>query len=289
MGNSVNVDNPNPEQLRKLQQTNREFAMSFVQENVDLNEARGLFHNFFQPNLLDKIRLRKTHRKELPFQIINSGSSFSENDVVEFEVKHKVPLKIKFIFNCYFKKRNNRNVTIVQNRPRDTTELVIPGKNDAFKVHYKIPKTILDEVMRFSHSRINHFPFLIVLEAVDAKEGETIQVCYSARRKEASQELLLTEEYIVKKSELYVVSDVFWVSNEQNHVDKDSSSKAQSTAGDSCCIICFGNRVDCLLIPCRHMSLCLECSRALQNSTNKCPICRETVREIVQINTKSRK
>ena len=40
------------------------------------------------------------------------------------------------------------------------------------------------------------------------------------------------------------------------------------------CVICMSERRDTMVLPCRHLCLCKDCSKALRTQTHKCPICR---------------
>lgn len=287
MGNKINLDNPTPADVRVVQQTNRQFAMSFVQNNADLNEQRGLFHDFFQPNLLDKIKLKKTTRKELPFLVINDSQAFSLEGVFEFRIRTRVPVKVAILFDCYFKKDKNGEALLVQKRPGDAQEFVVEEPSPSMGVTLKIPGNLKEFVTRATRKRTNNFPILVSMRALRPPKEGALEVYYAVRRLEGTQELRIMEEYVLRNERLFVVSDVFSVAYEGGHVDKKSMSRG-SAMDEETCIFCFTDRVTCLLTPCRHMSLCFECSKRLQSTTNKCPICRETIREIVKVETKAR-
>ena len=44
--------------------------------------------------------------------------------------------------------------------------------------------------------------------------------------------------------------------------------------GDRECTICCTEKNDTILLPCKHMCLCKECSEQLKKDNRKCPICR---------------
>lgn len=43
------------------------------------------------------------------------------------------------------------------------------------------------------------------------------------------------------------------------------------------CVVCLSMRRDTLLLPCRHMCLCLPCAESLCLQSDKCPICRQGI------------
>ncbi|CAF1181349.1 unnamed protein product [Rotaria sordida] len=60
----------------------------------------------------------------------------------------------------------------------------------------------------------------------------------------------------------------------------------QELTNDSClCIICYNNRKNIVLLPCRHLCVCVTCSKQLWNNTQKqtCPICRNQVDNLLEI------
>ena len=48
------------------------------------------------------------------------------------------------------------------------------------------------------------------------------------------------------------------------------------------CKICLEERIDCVILPCRHSCLCVSCAQLCKNSRGECPICRENIDEIIQ-------
>lgn len=49
--------------------------------------------------------------------------------------------------------------------------------------------------------------------------------------------------------------------------------KEEEIINESLCIICVENKRNTLLIPCKHVVLCADCSKLV----DKCPICKEIV------------
>ena len=55
------------------------------------------------------------------------------------------------------------------------------------------------------------------------------------------------------------------------------------------CVICLSEPRDTTVLPCRHMCMCNKCANELRNQpqTNKCPICRTPVDQLLEIKIKS--
>jgi len=48
---------------------------------------------------------------------------------------------------------------------------------------------------------------------------------------------------------------------------------------ENICKVCFENPINCVLLKCGHMVVCVDCGTNIKN----CPICRRTISEIVKI------
>jgi hypothetical protein len=49
------------------------------------------------------------------------------------------------------------------------------------------------------------------------------------------------------------------------------------------CVSCLSNKKCVLYSPCNHMVCCNECSRTIISATNKCPICRRNIKQMVNV------
>ena len=51
------------------------------------------------------------------------------------------------------------------------------------------------------------------------------------------------------------------------------------------CVICWNDRKTIVLLPCRHLCVCILCSKKLWNNTQKekCPICRKNVENLLEV------
>lgn len=53
------------------------------------------------------------------------------------------------------------------------------------------------------------------------------------------------------------------------------------------CVICMTEPKDTAVLPCRHMCMCRECAKVLRIQSNKCPICRQPIEELLEIKMKN--
>ena len=68
--------------------------------------------------------------------------------------------------------------------------------------------------------------------------------------------------------------------------DEKTNVKFEDAAAKDC-IICFDERIDVLVIPCRHLCLGLNCAKLIRNQTKKnkeCPVCRTKIEKFIRIN-----
>ncbi|OVA02966.1 zinc finger protein [Macleaya cordata] len=74
----------------------------------------------------------------------------------------------------------------------------------------------------------------------------------------------------------YELREIYGISNsaEANFDDNDSGKE---------CVICMSEPKDTAVLPCRHMCMCSECAKELRLQTNKCPICRQPIEELIEI------
>ena len=61
-------------------------------------------------------------------------------------------------------------------------------------------------------------------------------------------------------------------------------SQSQSQDGEGNCVICLDKKASFALIPCGHLSLCIQCKRSrLQDLQHTCPLCRSTFRDAMRV------
>lgn len=58
-------------------------------------------------------------------------------------------------------------------------------------------------------------------------------------------------------------------------------SKAESESKE--CVICMTNERNTCVLPCRHICCCAECANTLRLQTDRCPVCRELMTELVYL------
>ncbi|KAL2508900.1 putative E3 ubiquitin-protein ligase [Forsythia ovata] len=73
----------------------------------------------------------------------------------------------------------------------------------------------------------------------------------------------------------YELREIYGIGNlSQGYNENDSGRN---------CVICMTEPKDTAILPCRHMCLCSDCAKTLRLQSNRCPICRELIEELLEI------
>jgi len=56
--------------------------------------------------------------------------------------------------------------------------------------------------------------------------------------------------------------------------ERQSSSDSGESSERDTCIVCFNAKIDCVILPCGHLAICMSCCSEL----DICPLCRGTIR-----------
>ncbi|OMO99109.1 Zinc finger, RING/FYVE/PHD-type [Corchorus olitorius] len=75
----------------------------------------------------------------------------------------------------------------------------------------------------------------------------------------------------------YELREIYGIENcnEEGLNDSDQSGKE--------CVICMTEPKDTAALPCRHMCMCSGCAKELRLRSKKCPVCRQWIRELIEI------
>ncbi|KAL1514782.1 hypothetical protein AB1Y20_003868 [Prymnesium parvum] len=63
----------------------------------------------------------------------------------------------------------------------------------------------------------------------------------------------------------------------------DAGDDAGNTDDTRECVICMTENKDTTVLPCRHLCMCLKCAMELRVQSNRCPICRSSIEQLLQI------
>ncbi|KAJ0243840.1 E3 ubiquitin-protein ligase LUL3 [Hirschfeldia incana] len=94
-----------------------------------------------------------------------------------------------------------------------------------------------------------------------------------------------------------VVKQILWIEGARyelrelygidNSTGQDDVASGLEDSGDKECVICLTEPKDTAVMPCRHLCLCSDCAKELRFQSNKCPICRQPIDELLMIKVES--
>ncbi|KAJ4772673.1 RING/U-box superfamily protein [Rhynchospora pubera] len=146
----------------------------------------------------------------------------------------------------------------------------------------------LDELSKPSEDGV--FPLVIYADATPKSMTQPEQL------QRASTHAQITLAVIERSNEgafvVKVVKQILWIDGEKYELQEifglvsSPEPEVKSIEDDDLgkdCVICLSEPKDTAVLPCRHMCLCSECAKALRLQSNKCPICRQPIEQLIEI------
>ncbi|KAH8741980.1 hypothetical protein FG386_002355 [Cryptosporidium ryanae] len=97
----------------------------------------------------------------------------------------------------------------------------------------------------------------------------------------------IRRQCVIYKGRAFEIQNVYGLScssrecsNSQLSQDKKNN---QGEHESELCVVCLTNNRETILLPCRHACLCSDCSKILLKKAHDCPICRNQIHSIVNI------
>ncbi|KAH6826408.1 RING/U-box superfamily protein [Perilla frutescens var. hirtella] len=109
-----------------------------------------------------------------------------------------------------------------------------------------------------------HAPHAQITEAVLEKKGD------------GNFQVKVIKQILSIDGARYELREIFGIS------DSDESAISDVESGKEC-IICLTEAKNTAVLPCRHMCLCSDCAKELRLQSNKCPVCRQPIKELLEI------
>uniref|UniRef100_A0A2P2J815 RING-type E3 ubiquitin transferase n=1 Tax=Rhizophora mucronata TaxID=61149 RepID=A0A2P2J815_RHIMU len=148
----------------------------------------------------------------------------------------------------------------------------------------------LDDLSRPSPGE-DVFPLVIVAETCLSFDLGDEHV--GASMSNTSGHMQITQAVLEKKDgdpfSVRVIRQILWIGGvryELREIYGIGSSAADGFSDNDPgkeCVICMTEPKDTAVLPCRHMCMCSECAKALRLQSNKCPICRQPIEELIEI------
>lgn len=134
------------------------------------------------------------------------------------------------------------------------------------------------------------FPLVIYAEA----HRPTSTADHSAQSTPAHVQITLA---IIEKNskgtfQVKVAKQILWIDGERYELQEifglvNSSDEPLNDGDDDIgkeCVICMTEQRNTAVFPCRHLCMCADCAKSLRLQSNKCPICRQPVEKLMEIN-----
>jgi E3 ubiquitin-protein ligase MGRN1 len=196
---------------------------------------------------------------------------------IQFRYDSKVAAELQ-IYACANEEINEQRypyIKISQNNPSAPTFplfKIAEGKDQLFSNELAVfDKSMYQESELYPTGKLkSYYPMIIMLKALYPLQVQIkYQLLYTYAKiinKSGQLELKAVAQKLLVVDKIYQLYDIY-----------GTESNVRSSNEGSCkeCVICFTNMRDTLVIPCRHLCLCSECSYKMREQrTKNCPLCR---------------
>lgn len=142
-----------------------------------------------------------------------------------------------------------------------------------------------DELQSFRHDPkdTETYPLVVVVSADDSAASQQAgmahtQVTFAKFCVQDSGEKIEVQtikQHILVGESVYEMQEIYGV-------DSDLAWESRPEDGQEC-VICMESRRDTAVLPCRHLCMCGDCATTFRLRTNQCPVCRQRVTALLQI------
>jgi hypothetical protein len=150
-------------------------------------------------------------------------------------------------------------------------------------LNYNASELIYDE-----HAEPFKYPLVIELRTNNDKCQFTY--CSFVQTSSGVTTIKPFKQKIIIEGQAYELADIYGFES-QMPTDSGESQPSEnavvniedSDPDDSKCVVCITDQADTAVIPCRHMCMCYGCAKILRLQTNKCPICRTLIDNLIVV------
>uniref|UniRef100_A0A1J3JJG2 RING-type E3 ubiquitin transferase n=1 Tax=Noccaea caerulescens TaxID=107243 RepID=A0A1J3JJG2_NOCCA len=202
-------------------------------------------------------------------------------------------------FSIIFFAKEEANCTMVPHLPEAYPPTKVPFKKGTAQKFLQPSGTgtdlgffALDDLSKPSPEEV--YPLVI--------SAETVVISPSSVSEEPLVHKQVTQACLEKSNDggsfkVKVVKQILWIEGAryelhelygiENSTAKGNAASGLEDAGGKECVICLTEPKDTAVLPCRHLCLCSDCAKELRFQTNKCPICRQPIGELLEIKVES--
>eukprot|EP00929_Paragymnodinium_shiwhaense_P114961 TRINITY_DN83522_c0_g1_i1.p1 TRINITY_DN83522_c0_g1~~TRINITY_DN83522_c0_g1_i1.p1 ORF type:complete len:282 (+),score=71.57 TRINITY_DN83522_c0_g1_i1:85-930(+) len=137
----------------------------------------------------------------------------------------------------------------------------------------------LNVYFKYSRDRPDVIPIVLSLSASGIQSVMHLALQLSGSSLEAK---VLKQKAIVRGQE-YVLQEIYGLAE----LSKDSGDNHDEASAGEPCVICLSEPRTTAVLPCSHLCVCATCGGALRVRGDRCPICRQDVRDLRTFTMKS--
>jgi len=172
------------------------------------------------------------------------------------------------------------------------------GLNQTFRTRESHPlDTRLYNGSDLMHAN-GRFPIIVCLEAVggsgpggegkSAVQSQTTFASMGAADSSGQRVVTPIKQKIQVDKTSYELQEIYGIDGATASGGEGESTDGggeSAEGGDNAreCVICMTEPRDTTVLPCRHMCMCSECAKVLRMQSEKCPICRTPIEQLLQI------
>lgn len=154
------------------------------------------------------------------------------------------------------------------------------GLDQDFPPKVNVLNPTLYKEQDLTEAKDDYFPVVLMIETdyppdYKGKAKKSCQITYGKFNCETGDySFQCLKQKFLFNNKMFDLGEIFGIEGGTANIVNDTNKL---------CVICFTNDKDTVVLPCRHMCLCMECSQIVRRQSNNCPICRTKVSTFIQI------
>ena len=268
-----------------------------------------------KPNLFSEILTfeEKSIKNMKESRSIENLKLLTNEKKVDLKNEEKI-LECKSDFGCVNKKELLSESNLSSDSNFDFSikysKLITPSESNSRKLlQLKIPPVFFTKLLKFTKSP-SYCPFVLELVSHSSKSSSPKSRLYVLFEEKQGKLVPLMKLFKSSQNRVFILENIYDLSHDKNDSVFDGSPislkrasyyennpnsmnlmssnkkkklKRKKTHVRPFCSICISTRVTTILLPCRHLCICYDCSKNLITQTNKCPICRNKIGNLVRV------
>ncbi|XP_073029732.1 probable E3 ubiquitin-protein ligase LUL4 [Primulina eburnea] len=114
------------------------------------------------------------------------------------------------------------------------------------------------------------------LEVINASRHAQISQAVLEMKNDGNFQVKVMKQILWIDGVRYELLEIFGINN------SDETTISGMNLGKEC-VICMTEVKNTAVLPCRHLCMCSECAKELRLQSDKCPICRQPIEELIEI------